>query len=266
MRAYYLPHRPCTTQGRQHDSSTYRLRNANARELVARGGGSLRRRVAALPVRHRRADARSRRRAWPKQRTIVLVHGYLANRSTLLPLRAYLKLRGLGPVLTFDYASSGGIEHGGAGAARVLQARTCAAAASTSSATRSAASWRAAGCRSWAARVASIAASRCRRRIAAPTAPIGWRRASAASCGPTRRSSQRLEATRAAAARVKFTSIVAGSDNIVFPRVFAAHTVRGALAAGALPRRRARARPGRRPRRHAVFAARLARRRRSPIA
>ena len=34
---------------------------------------------------------------------------------------------------------------------------------------------------------------------------------------------QRLEATRAAAERVKFTSIVAGSDNIVFPRVFAAH-------------------------------------------
>ena len=34
---------------------------------------------------------------------------------------------------------------------------------------------------------------------------------------------QRLESTRAAAERVKFTSIVAGSDNIVFPRVFAAH-------------------------------------------
>ena len=34
---------------------------------------------------------------------------------------------------------------------------------------------------------------------------------------------QRLEASRPAAAKVKFTSIVAGSDNIVFPRVFASH-------------------------------------------
>jgi triacylglycerol esterase/lipase EstA (alpha/beta hydrolase family) len=34
---------------------------------------------------------------------------------------------------------------------------------------------------------------------------------------------QRLEASRAGAERVKFTSVVAGSDNIVFPRVFASH-------------------------------------------
>jgi triacylglycerol lipase len=39
---------------------------------------------------------------------------------------------------------------------------------------------------------------------------------------------QRLEAGRAAAASVKFTSIVAGSDNIVFPRVFADYSRRPA--------------------------------------
>jgi hypothetical protein len=34
---------------------------------------------------------------------------------------------------------------------------------------------------------------------------------------------ERLEASRGAAAGVRFTSIVAGSDNLVLPRVFAAH-------------------------------------------
>src|SRR5262245_49151713 len=44
------------------------------------------------------------------QRTVVLVHGYLANRSCFFPLAAYLRARGLGPVLAFDYRSSGGVE------------------------------------------------------------------------------------------------------------------------------------------------------------
>ena len=55
------------------------------------------------------------RRATPgrrEQRTVVLIHGYLANRSTLLPLAGYLRWRGLSQVLSFNYPSSEGVERG----------------------------------------------------------------------------------------------------------------------------------------------------------
>jgi len=37
------------------------------------------------------------------QRTIVLIHGYLGNRSSFLPLAAYLRMKGAGKILTFNY-------------------------------------------------------------------------------------------------------------------------------------------------------------------
>src|SRR5262245_57283600 len=52
-----------------------------------------------------RAPRRSTPRR-PAQRTVVLVHGYLANRSTLLPLAGYLRWRGFHQVLSFNYRSS----------------------------------------------------------------------------------------------------------------------------------------------------------------
>src|SRR5437016_3442484 len=51
---------------------------------------------------------RTARRA--EQRTVVLVHGYLGNRSSFFPLAAYLKARGLGPVLSFSYSGERGID------------------------------------------------------------------------------------------------------------------------------------------------------------
>jgi triacylglycerol lipase len=55
---------------------------------------------------------RSRRRTprMPDQRTVVLIHGYLANRSTLFPVAAYLRFRGVKQILSFNYSSSAGIE------------------------------------------------------------------------------------------------------------------------------------------------------------
>jgi triacylglycerol lipase len=53
-----------------------------------------------------------------EQRTVVLIHGYMANRSTLLPLKAYLRWRGYDQVLTFNYKSGLGVE----AAARSLHA------------------------------------------------------------------------------------------------------------------------------------------------
>ena len=54
----------------------------------------------------------SRRRTprQPDQRTVVLIHGYLSNRSTMFPVAAYLRLRGFGQVLSFNYRSSTGVE------------------------------------------------------------------------------------------------------------------------------------------------------------
>src|SRR5436305_12554656 len=51
---------------------------------------------------------RTARRA--EQRTVVLVHGYLGNRSSFYPLAAYLRTQGVGSLLSFSYSASNGIE------------------------------------------------------------------------------------------------------------------------------------------------------------
>ena len=55
------------------------------------------------------------------QRTVVLVHGYLANRSTLFPLAAYLRLRGVKQILHFNYDSRAGVERGALGLREFLR-------------------------------------------------------------------------------------------------------------------------------------------------
>lgn len=193
----------------------------SARELVARevaafvGAGLL------YPFGLRRARLRPTARK-AEQRTIVLVHGYLANRTTLLPLAAYLKLHGIGPTLAFDYTSSDGIER----SARALGAflkRTvrggridlvCHSLGGVVA-------------RCWLQELGG--ARRVDRCITLSSPHRGTYGAYwvASRVGrelrPDSPLMQRLEASRAAAARVRFTSIVAGSDNIVFPRVFASH-------------------------------------------
>src|SRR5438128_1474507 len=47
---------------------------------------------------------RTARRA--EQRTVVLVHGYLGNRSSFYPLAAYLKAHGVGPLLSFSFCAA----------------------------------------------------------------------------------------------------------------------------------------------------------------
>ncbi len=46
----------------------------------------------------------------PDQRTVVFVHGYLANSSTFLPLGAYLAAKGYHSQLAFTYPSHEGVE------------------------------------------------------------------------------------------------------------------------------------------------------------
>jgi triacylglycerol lipase len=68
--------------------------------------------AAGLLVPFGMSDSRRRTRRTREQRTVVLVHGYLANRSTLFPLAAYLRWRGCPQVLSFNYRSGEGIERG----------------------------------------------------------------------------------------------------------------------------------------------------------
>src|SRR2546429_472996 len=51
---------------------------------------------------------RTARRA--EQRTVVFVHGYLGNRSSFYPLALFLRMLGIGPLLSFSYSAAQGIE------------------------------------------------------------------------------------------------------------------------------------------------------------
>lgn len=61
-----------------------------------------------LPFGLRRPQRRPERGR--EQRTVVFVHGLVANRSGFLPLRAYLRLNGHRRQLAFNYRSAGSIE------------------------------------------------------------------------------------------------------------------------------------------------------------
>jgi pimeloyl-ACP methyl ester carboxylesterase len=167
--------------------------------------------------------ARSRRRTARRaqQRTVVMVHGYLANHATLLPLSAYLKWRGVGAVHHFDYRSSDGIERA-AIALREYLRRTVRGGRIDLV------------CHSLGGLVARVyvqelgGARRVDRIVTLGTPHRGTYSAYwvASRVGrevrPDSRLLARLEASRAQAGSVKFTSVVAGSDNIIVPRVFSA--------------------------------------------
>jgi len=55
-----------------------------------------------------------------RQRTVVLVHGYLCNPSIFLPMQAYLRYQGIRPILPYRYASTHGVERGAIGLKRFL--------------------------------------------------------------------------------------------------------------------------------------------------
>jgi triacylglycerol esterase/lipase EstA (alpha/beta hydrolase family) len=196
--------------------STRKARELVAREVAALVGAGL-----LYPF----GVARSRPRPTPRraeQRTIVLVHGYLANRATLLPLATYLRLKRLGPIVSFDYASSDGIER----SARALK-QFCKERVRGGRIDLVCHSLGGVVARAWLQELGGA-----RRVDRCITLSSPHRGTYGAYWVPTRVGSElrpdsplirRLEASRDVAARVKFTSIVAGSDNIVFPRVFAAH-------------------------------------------
>ncbi len=185
-----------------------------ARELAAIAASGL-----LWPFGMRRWRKRTARRA--EQHTVVLVHGYMANRATFLPLAAYLKLRGVGPLHSFDYPSSDGIERAAIALREHLRRTVRGGRISLV-------------CHSMGGVVARVylqelgGARRVDRCITLGTPHRGTYSAYwvASRVGRELRPDspllKRLDESRAQAASVKFTSIVAGSDNIIVPRVFAA--------------------------------------------
>jgi pimeloyl-ACP methyl ester carboxylesterase len=157
-----------------------------------------------------------------EQRTVVLIHGYLSNRAAMFPLAAYLRLRGFGQVLTFNYRSSQGVER----SARELRAFLA----------RHVRGGRIdLVCHSLGGLVARAylqelgGARRVDRCITLGTPHSGtynsyWLTSRVGNeLRPDSPVLGRLRKSRRNAAAVRFTSIVAGSDNLVIPRIFARH-------------------------------------------
>lgn len=185
--------------------------------LVARELGAFAAFSLLHPFGWRRERKRTARAA--VQRTLVMVHGYGGNRTAFLPLEAYLRARGLGQFLGFDYRSSDGIER----AARHL---------------RDFLKFHVRGgridlvCHSLGGLVARVyleylgGARRVDRCITLGTPHRGTYNAYwlASRIGrelrPDSNLMERLATAGARGTRTRLTSIVAGSDNIVIPRVF----------------------------------------------
>jgi triacylglycerol esterase/lipase EstA (alpha/beta hydrolase family) len=158
-----------------------------------------------------------------EQRTIVMVHGLGANHATLLPLAAYLRLRHRDTaVLFFNYASGDGIAAAALALKRYLRAHVRGGRVDLV-------------CHSLGGVVSRFylqelgGARRVDRCITLATPHRGTYNAYwlpsriGRELRPDSRLLATLEAGRSKAARVHFTSIVAGSDTIVVPRVFADH-------------------------------------------
>ncbi len=190
-----------------------------ASQLVAREVAALALFSLLHPLGWRAQHRRTPRLA--DQRTVVLVHGYGGNRTTFLPLRAYLRVHGIRQILAFDYRASAGIEHAARGLRDYLR--------------RSVRGGRVdLVCHSLGGLVARVyleqlgGARRVDRCITLGTPHRGTYNAYwlASRVGrelrPDSAVLERLAASGAHANRVRYTSIVAGSDNIVIPRVFAA--------------------------------------------
>jgi pimeloyl-ACP methyl ester carboxylesterase len=157
-----------------------------------------------------------------QQRSVVLVHGYLANRSTLFPLAAYLRLRGVRQILAFNYDSRAGVERGALALREFLRRRVRGGRIDLVG-------------HSLGGLVARVyvqqlgGSRRVDRCITLGTPHRGtynaywlWSRVGG-ELRPDSPLLARLRASAASCARVRFRSVVAGSDNLVIPRVFAAH-------------------------------------------
>lgn len=168
--------------------------------------------------------ARSRRKTPRRreQRTVVFVHGYLANPSVFFPVRAYLLARGVRHVLFFSYRSSEGVVQGARRLKEFLRKHVRGGKIDLV-------------CHSMGGVVSRVYLQelgghrRVNRCITLGTPHLGtynayWIPARVGrELRPDSPLIKRLSISRDKCASVRFTSIVAGSDNIIIPRVFSAN-------------------------------------------
>jgi len=167
---------------------------------------------------------RAQRKRTPRrqhQRTVVFVHGWGSNRSGFLPLSAYLRAHGVRQMLAFDYQASRGVEAAAVGLRAFLKHSVRGGRVDLV-------------CHSLGGLVARVylqqlgGARRVDRCITLGTPHRGTYNAYwlgtrvGRELRPDSALLERLARTADQAHGVRFTSIVAGSDNIIIPRVFAA--------------------------------------------
>jgi pimeloyl-ACP methyl ester carboxylesterase len=167
-------------------------------------------------------SSRSRTPRARDQRSVVLLHGYLANRSTLFPLAAYLRLRGVKQILHFDYDSRAGVERAARELREFLRRHVRGGRIDLVG-------------HSLGGLVARVyvealgGARRVDRCVTLGTPHRGtynsywlWSRVGG-ELRPDSPLLARLAGSAPAVRGVRFLSLIAGSDNLVIPRVFAGH-------------------------------------------
>jgi triacylglycerol lipase len=154
-----------------------------------------------------------------EQRTVVLVHGYLANTSALLPLKLYLRARGL-KCISYGYGLDVGVEAAALGLKRFLREHVRGGRIDLVGHSLG----------GLVARVFIQDLGGARRVDHCITLGTPHRGTYNAYWVPSRVGNAlrpdstlmtRLNAPRAPTHRVRHLSVVAGSDNIIIPRVFA---------------------------------------------
>jgi pimeloyl-ACP methyl ester carboxylesterase len=198
----------------------YRVSERPAWHLIAQEALGVAAAAALFPFGIKRSRRRTPRQ--PEQRTVVLVHGYLANRSALFPVAAYLRLRGVKQTLSFNYSASAGIEQAALALREYLRRHVRGGRIDLV-------------CHSLGGLVARVyiqelgGARRVDRCVTLGTPHRGtynsyWLNSRVGSeLRPDSPLLSRLHDSRANAPAVRFLSLVAGSDNLVVPRVFASH-------------------------------------------
>ena len=198
----------------------YRVSKRPAWQSIAQEALGVAAAAALFPFGIKRSRRRTPRQ--PDQRTVVLVHGYLANRSTLYPAAAYLRLRGVKQVLSFNYRSNSGVEQAALALREYLRRHVRGGRIDLV-------------CHSLGGLVARVyiqelgGARRVDRCVTLGTPHRGtynsyWLNSRVGSeLRPDSPLLSRLHGSRANASNVRFLSLIAGSDNLVVPRVFASH-------------------------------------------
>lgn len=168
-----------------------------------------------------RSKKRTPRQA--SQHTIVVIHGYMSNGSAFIPLIGYLRAKNIGTrVLAFNYRSANGIEKSASELKEFLRLHVRGGTIDLV-------------CHSLGGLVARVylqelgGARRVERCITLATPHRGtynayWINSRVGmELRPDSKLLQRIERSQDQAAKVRFTSIIAGADNIVVPRIFAAN-------------------------------------------